>query len=225
MRPADTTLEAQRFQWDTYAGLGAQRRFELLNGMCRSIAHPGRKNHVENSLEDFLIDITERLDVTGIPYMIVGSVAAGIWAAPRYTQDLDVVVKAGTDQALELAQSFDDNFYVGDLVAAAARLDMANVINPTTGWKADFIWARETEWDTIAFTRRVPIIISGKSVSVCSAEDLVIAKLRWAQSNRSEMQLRDVANLLGVAEIDRDYLDKWVGELGLEQMLAKAATD
>jgi len=222
MRSADTTLEAQRFQWDSYAALTAQRRFELLGAMCNSLVSPDRENDVSGGLEDFLIDIAEKLESVGISYMVVGSVAAGIWAAPRFTQDVDLVVKADSHQAAQLAGSFEDNFYVGDLVAAAQRLDMANVIDPATGWKADFIWAKPSVWDELAFKRRVPIMLSGKSISVTSAEDLVIAKLRWARASESEMQLRDVSNILEVAEIDLPYLYHWVGELGLEQLLARA---
>lgn len=219
MRPADTTLEAQRFQWNVYAGFGPQRRFELMNDMCRGLVHSDPEDSVERSLEEFVLDVAGKLDRFGIPYMIVGSVAAGIWGAPRYTQDLDLVVRASGDQARSLAQSFESSFYVGHLETAAARLDMANVIDPTTGWKADFIWAQDTDWDEQRLARRTTVMIGGKPVSVSSAEDLVIAKLLWSELGESEMQLRDVANILGVSEIDRNYLNHWAEEMDVADLL------
>lgn len=36
--------------------------------------------------------VTVRLDTAGIPYMITGSIAAGHYAQPRMTRDLDLVV-------------------------------------------------------------------------------------------------------------------------------------
>jgi len=222
MRPADTTVEAQQFQWSTYAALTVQQRIESLNDICKGLSTAGREQEVKADLQEFLLGIARRLDSAGIPYMVVGSVAAGIWAAPRYTQDVDLVIKADESQADELARSFADNFYVGDLVTAARTLDMANVIDPTTGWKADFIWAKQGDWDDMAFSRRVSVRIADRSITVATAEDVVIAKLRWARSSESEMQLRDVSNLLGVVKVDWEYLQRWVHELGLEGLLARA---
>ena len=50
-----------------------------------------------------------------------------------------------------------------------------------------------------------------------TAEDLILSKLEWAKMGESERQIRDAAV---VAEkrsrkLDRDYIEKWVRELGL----------
>ena len=125
------------------------------------------------------------------------------------------VVNADQQQAQLLQASFGDDFYVGNLVRAAEQLDMDNVISPTAGWKANFIWKKTSAWDDEAFGRRVPITLAGRIVWVISAEDLVVAKLLWSQSSQSEMQLRDVANVVGVATLDWDYLNPWIDDLGL----------
>ena len=53
-----------------------------------------------------------------------------------------------------------------------------------------------------------------------SAEDLLISKLEWASSSRSELQFRDVRNLIAsVTDLDWDYLRQWTGSLGLEDLL------
>lgn len=54
--------------------------------------------------------------------------------------------------------------------------------------------------------------------------DLVISKLLWAKESRSEVQLNDVRNVLeDVKDIDEEYLEKWVGELGLEDIYGEVA--
>ena len=45
-------------------------------------------------------------------------------------------------------------------------------------------------------------------------EDLIISKIAWAEDSRSEVQKRDVRNLLATA-YDEDYLEHWLNELDL----------
>ena len=53
-----------------------------------------------------------------------------------------------------------------------------------------------------------------------SAEDLLISKLEWASGSRSELQLRDVRNLIAaVTHLDWDYIRRWTLSLGLEGLL------
>lgn len=50
--------------------------------------------------------VVEELESLGLPYMLVGSLASGVYGEPRFTQDIDVVV------ALHLSEvdSFCDAF-------------------------------------------------------------------------------------------------------------------
>lgn len=47
-----------------------------------------------------------------------------------------------------------------------------------------------------------------------SKEDLIISKLDWARDSRSELQLRDVRNLLATG-YDIRYVEEWAQKLGL----------
>ena len=44
---------------------------------------------------EFLKSIVSRLESAGIPYMLTGSKAMAIYAAPRMTRDLDLVIECG----------------------------------------------------------------------------------------------------------------------------------
>lgn len=55
---------------------------------------------------------------------------------------------------------------------------------------------------------------------IVSAEDLILSKLAWAKASRSEMQLRDVHQLLtAVPTLDQAYLDRWAASLIVTDLL------
>jgi len=51
-------------------------------------------------------------------------------------------------------------------------------------------------------------------LDLISREDLILPKLFWARSSRSEMQSRDVRNLLA-GEYDIEYLRRQAKQLGV----------
>jgi hypothetical protein len=56
-----------------------------------------------------------------------------------------------------------------------------------------------------------------------SAEDLIISKLIWAKESHSEMQLKDVKNLVEtVGALDLEYVENWIQKLDLEQIYKEA---
>ncbi len=70
------------------------------------------------------------------------------------------------------------------------------------------------------FGRIRPYSLGDDAISVISPEDLVVAKLYWARDSASEMQLRDVAHLLSLPGIDREYVRRQAARLRLLDLLA-----
>ena len=60
--------------------------------------------------------------------------------------------------------------------------------------------------------------IQGVLVWLVSKEDLIISKLFWARDSHSELQLRDVKNLLA-SGYDVEYLERWTRKLELNSLL------
>lgn len=56
---------------------------------------------------------------------------------------------------------------------------------------------------------------------VVSREDLILSKLVWACDADSELQLRDVGQLLS-SPVDTRYLRLWAPVLGVESLLEEA---
>jgi hypothetical protein len=47
----------------------------------------------------------------------------------------------------------------------------------------------------------------------------IVTQLHWSKDSRSEMQLKDVRNLIKTADgLDLNYIDKWVQKLGLKDL-------
>ena len=66
--------------------------------------------------------------------------------------------------------------------------------------------------------RRRNVSIGSTPVSIVSKEDLILSKLFWAKDSHSEMQLRDVQNLMA-SGYDQAYVAKWKDELGVGNLL------
>jgi hypothetical protein len=53
---------------------------------------------------------------------------------------------------------------------------------------------------------------------------LILSKLFWAKASHSELQLRDVKNLLSTG-CDRAYIERWTEELGLSSLWQETVHD
>jgi hypothetical protein len=179
------------------------------------------------SIPEVVQRITTALDQNNIAYMLTGSFASAYYGTPRSTQDIDVIVEATLAQLRGLVQSLPVEQYYSDLDAAlqAHKVEsMFNVIDLSTGWKIDLIIRKSRPFSREEFRRRVRVNLQGVSLFVASAEDIVIAKLEWSKLAQSQRQIEDAAAILRARweALDRSYIEKWTGELRLEQEWDKA---
>jgi len=168
--------------------------------------------------------VCQTLQDQGIRYMLTGSFAMHFHANPRMTQDIDIVIELTPADVTVLCKALGSEFYSDEDMAIQAIEDssMFNVIFQRTGIKIDFIIRKNSSFAKEAFLRRKDIALLGKNISVATAEDLVISKLDWARDTHSEMQLRDVSNLLKIKTLDHYYIETWVDKLDLKELYAKA---
>lgn len=177
-----------------------------------------------NELEILKI-VIKRLESADIPYMVSGSIAANFYTTPRMTRDIDIVIHVREMDAGRIYSLFSDEFYADrDLIREAIReKHMFNIIHNDGIVKIDFIVRKDTEYRKLEFERRRSIPFEGIEIAIVTAEDLIISKLYWAKDSMSEMQIRDVKNILKtVPDIDIDYLEEWINKLGLEDAYKEA---
>lgn len=179
------------------------------------------------SQQALLTRIVEALNGSGIPYMLTGSLASSLQGEPRATHDIDLVVDiapgdvARVTRALSAPEVYLDEHAVRD---ATRRRSMFNLIDSSSGDKADFWLLTDDPFDRQRFARRVRVEALGLEVSVSTPEDTILMKLRWsAHAGGSETQLGDALRVyeLQAGSLDEGYLDEWALRLEVADALAR----
>jgi hypothetical protein len=174
------------------------------------------------SLASFVALIARALSDANIPFMLTGSLAAAFYGAPRATQDVDFVIESRPDDLRRFVNTLGAEGLYVDLESALDALRTGgqfNAIDPSTGWKADLIIRKARPFSESEFDRRQQRQLFGVEVALATLEDLIIAKLEWSKLGDSELQRRDIRELLemGGDTMDREYLERWIAALDLDE--------
>jgi hypothetical protein len=112
--------------------------------------------------------------------------------------DIDVVLEISASDAERFTKRFAGDYYVdsSSIRRAHDRQSMFNIINNGTLVKVDCIVKKQGQFESEKFDRRQRSKIGGVEFWVISKEDLIISKLEWAKDSHSELQFRDVRNLI-----------------------------
>ena|SRR5438552_6694548 len=174
---------------------------------------------VETEL-DILRDVSQRLESAGIAFMLTGSVAMNYYAQPRMTRDIDLVVSLDRVQAETIVNLFELDYYVDSQAVerAIGRHSIFNLIHNRTVIKVDCIVLKSDTYRQEEFNRRRQVTLDDFHTWIVSREDLILSKLYWAKDSKSEMQLRDVRNLLAPG-CDMVYLQDRARVLGVHELL------
>jgi hypothetical protein len=171
---------------------------------------------------DVLRDVSERLTAGGVSFMLTGSMAMNYYAQPRMTRDIDLVVKLASDQIDLLISMFAADYYVERraVARAIAERSIFNLIHNETIIKLDCIILKSDLYRQEEFERRRLVTLGNFDTWIVSREDLILSKLYWARDSKSELQLRDVKNLL-TADCDMAYLYSRAEGLGVMALLTE----
>lgn len=176
------------------------------------------------SERQLLTRVVAALETLGIPYMLTGSVASSLYGKPRGTHHVDIVVRLPLGRIKGLSAAFPPpEYYVSeDAIRSALETDsMFNVVEVGTGLKADFWLLWDDAYSQAAFARRNRVDAAGVEAWVCSPEDTILSKLRWAvESGGSTKQFGGVLAVYEVqgGALDRHYIESWVDRLGVRPM-------
>jgi hypothetical protein len=175
---------------------------------------------------DVLRDVSRRLEGAGISFMLTGSVAMNYYAQPRMTRDIDLVVSLNETQADAFFRLFEKDYYFDrqTVAYAIAQRRMFNLIHSEAVIKVDCVVLKSNAYRQEEFARRKQINLGDFETWIVSREDLVLSKLVWAKDSKSEMQLRDVRNLLS-AVCDMDYLCSRAKPLKVDELLEELLVD
>jgi hypothetical protein len=175
---------------------------------------------------DILEEISEKLEKTGIEYMLTGSLAMNYYANPRMTRDIDIVVSLGVEDIDRVLKLFGTDYYIStEAVEEAIKYNsMFNIIHNESLVKVDFIIRKNEDYRKTEFKRKIKIKFDGFYTFIVSKEDLMISKLLWSKDSHSEMQIRDIKNLMKTG-YDEQYLIYWLKELKLIDLFDRLKND
>ncbi|MCC7020966.1 MAG: hypothetical protein IT332_14480 [Ardenticatenales bacterium] len=172
--------------------------------------------------------VSETLDGLGVPHVVVGSLASIAFGEPRMTRDGDLVADLKSDQVAAFVSDLASDFFVDDMaIREAVRAQSHfNILHRATMFKIDVFLSARSPFGRAGIQRAVRIERGGHSLPVATAEDSLLAKLRWyRQGNEvSDQQWRDILGILLVQgdALDSTYLDRWAVELGVADLLQRA---
>ena len=171
------------------------------------------------SMIETLRDFITKMERLGIDYMVTGSYAMAAYGEIRMTRDIDIVVEIANNDARPFFELFRHEYYVSEdsIRRAIDRKGMFNIVNTTHGGKIDCIVRRNTDFARTSFGRRYREKVTDVEFWATTREDLILAKLQWASDTRSEMQIRDIANLTGKT-YDAEYVENWIDRLDLRNI-------
>lgn len=165
-----------------------------------------------------LRDVVLRLEDLGIDYMVTGSFAMSSYVTARTTMDIDIVLAISAADADRFEGRFSGDYYV--TASSIRRADelgsMFNIIDNQTLVKVDCIVKRQGRFEADKFARRRRSSIGGVECWVISKDDLILSKLDWARDSHSELQFRDIRNLIE-SGVDETFIAEAIAEQGLQE--------
>jgi hypothetical protein len=169
---------------------------------------------------DVLKSVSEGLSAHKLAFMLTGSFALGYYATPRMTRDLDIVVALALDDVEALLNAFSRDFYIdADTIRTAIQNErLFNMMHLSSGIKVDLIVRKSSQYRLTEFARRQCVTVGTVPTWIVSREDLILSKLVWSLETGSDLQLRDVRQLL-TGPIDVNYLNRWAPVVGVETPL------
>ncbi|HEY4426136.1 MAG TPA: DUF6036 family nucleotidyltransferase [Pyrinomonadaceae bacterium] len=181
-----------------------------------------------------LSQVTAILEQQNISYVLVGSFASSIHGMYRSTADIDILADIHTEQIRPLFEVLQESFYVDEhaMSDAVAHGRSFNAIHFDSVFKVDIFIARADEFALTQLNRRQLRKFStenDEALYIATAEDTVLAKLRWYRAGHetSSTQWNDVLGVLGTSRssLDLEYLHTWASKLGIDDLLQKALND
>jgi hypothetical protein len=171
----------------------------------------------------------------GVRYYLCGSMASTYYGVSRTTADVDVVAELLPSQVEAFAEALRPDYYVNErmIFDAIARKSYFNVIHNATSFKVNVFAVKDRPYDKTVMTRIdercIDVDVPASRFSLLSVEDTLLSKLEWYRlgDEVSDRQWSDITGVMKVnwASLDWAYLEEWAAELGVADLLAKAAKE
>lgn len=163
--------------------------------------------------DDAVRAVFRALDEANLRYMLVGSLASNFYGVPRATRDADLVVELVAGGIERLAGALPPEMRIDAQPAFEAVTGTTRYLITATGtpFVCELFILGDDPHDVARFARRQRVTLGGTAVSLATAEDMVVTKLRWARDAARAKDRDDIRNILAVqgARLDWNYIRNW----------------
>jgi len=182
-----------------------------------------------------MLPVIAQFERMGIDYYVGGSIASSLFGVGRSTLDVDIIADMTENQVELFVQALRSIYYIdGNMIREAIRRRSCfNLIHLTTSYKIDVFVLKNRKFDHQSMSRRRRDTLHDEDklseIYLSSPEDILLAKLEWYRlgDEISDKQWNDILGIMKIQQkaLDRPYLEKWAGELGVGDLLAKACQE
>lgn len=127
-------------------------------------------------LSELLERLARAFDELDIPYLVTGSVATIAYGEPRFTNDLDVVVRlplSAVDAVLAVFPEGESYVSRDAMLDAIGRSTQFNILHPRSGLKIDVMVAGPSEFNASRFGRARRLAISSAAAATFAFVKLI----------------------------------------------------
>lgn len=168
--------------------------------------------------------ITGKLESAGIPYCLVGGLAAIAYGRPRLTLNADLVLALRPSQVTALVEAFPmEDYYLPPeevLLAEIGRESRGhfNIIHQHSALRADCYLpgtSKLAHWELL-HRRKLPGPFTDEWFA--PPESVILHKLLFFREGKSQKHLEDIAAILDAGSVpDQSLLLQWIDDLRLQK--------
>lgn len=180
---------------------------------------------------DSLLKLVSAFEAAGVPYMIVGSYSSNFYGIPRMTKDADLVVHLDAQGWNRLPALLPDGIeleeQMGFEMVTATQRELLRVKDSL--FQIELFRLSDDAHDRMRFDRRIrQTIFPGVEVSLPTAEDVIVQKLRWSRGAKRPKDFDDAVAVMGVQgekSLDWPYIEHWCAQHDTLDVLAEAKAE
>ncbi len=166
------------------------------------------------------------LEAANVDYVVTGSVAMILYAEPRLTHDIDIVVHLKIRDAQRIPEIFPANEYYCpplEIILSEIRRPVRaqfNIIHHESGFKAGIFPFGEDPLHEWAFAqKRRTALETEYSVWLAPPEYVILRKMQYFAEGGSDKHVRDIRDMLAIMKdgLDLAFIEAQALRLGLAE--------
>jgi len=173
--------------------------------------------------DEAMLAVVDVLESLGLSYLLVGSFSSNYYGIARSTRDADFVVELGSKSIYQIADSLGARFRLDPQASfETVPMTLRHVVDVVgVPFKIEFFHLSDEAHDQERFRRRRRVMMLGREVSVPTAEDVIVTKVRWASLGRRSKDREDARTVIAVQgdRIDWPYVNAWCDRHGSRALL------